>query len=544
MSGAENNAVLRLLPEQRSDVLVVGCGLAGVTAAIAAAENGARVTLLSAGAVFSGSSFYPGTWGLGLIAPESDADRQDLMETILTVGCGMVEPTLVRTLVDGIGTAIKALRADGVRLLRAEHAGQREFIPCFDHKARDWNGIAFDSARSVFSARLTALNIRVVPHCEVLELVRAQGRVCGAIAAHEGVLHYFGCGALVLATGGCGGLFRERLTTGDVTGCGQALALRAGARLTNLEFFQIMPGYLSPAKNTIFNEKTFRFASLWAGNAPLLPENTHTDDLLAERATHGPFTTRLSSAAVDLAIFRACLTHPEGVTVRYSQAMKDAPPEFIRTYFDWLRREKGLSWDDPVQIGLFAHASNGGIVIDARAATGVPGLFACGEATGGMHGADRIGGLSTANALVFGGIAGREAARDAAAAPRCPDRAAFDAWTSARAGQAQEQLRAMMSRYALLARSEEGLAEARNTLRTAADGLTRTPAETIAQTVLAHRVDAQLLTADALLSAALLRRESRGSHHRIDYPAPKAALAERIEIALKQGDVTVRFAGN
>ena len=76
---------------------------------------------LSAAAVFSGSSFYPGTWGLGLIAPESDADRQDLMGTILTVGCGMAEPRLGRTLVDGIGTAIEALRT--TRLLGALRLG-------------------------------------------------------------------------------------------------------------------------------------------------------------------------------------------------------------------------------------------------------------------------------------------------------------------------------------------------------------------------------------------------------------------------------------
>ena len=109
---------------------------------------------------------------------------------------------------------------------------------------------------------------------------------------------------------------------------------------------------------------------------------------------------------MDFALFRAFLEDERGVEVTYSDALRRDPPEFVTTYFDWLRQAKGLTVDDPIHIGVFAHAANGGIRIDPNAFTGVPGLFACGEVTGGMHGADRIGGLSTANGLVFGGRAG------------------------------------------------------------------------------------------------------------------------------------------
>lgn len=81
-------------------------------------------------------------------------------------------------------------------------------------------------------------------------------------------LHYLGCKALVLATGGYGSLFRHHLCTSDVEGLGQALALEAGCRLVNMEFMQIMPGYLSPAYQTIFNEKTFRFTDLRRPDGP------------------------------------------------------------------------------------------------------------------------------------------------------------------------------------------------------------------------------------------------------------------------------------
>lgn len=516
---------MRLTREERCEVLVVGGGLAGVSAALEAARQGARVTLLAAGGVFSGSSFYPGTWGLGLIGPENDADRADLAQTILSVGCGMARPALVRTLVDGIAPAIDALRRSGVRLRRAGQAGQREFIPCFDHKVRDWNGIEFDSARPILEAQLRDLGVRIL-RAEVLDTVRAEGRVCGVIAAYDDALHYLSCRVLVLATGGTGGLFRDRLTTGDVTGSAHALALCAGAALTNLEFFQMMPGYRAPAQGTIFNEKTFRFAQLWTANTPLLPQSGYTARLLAQRSTHGPFTTRLPTSAVDLAIF----AQPNGVVVHYTDDMKTDPPEFVSTYFDWLRREKGLTWDDPVRIGIFTHASNGGIVIDPLARTGVEGLLACGEATGGMHGADRIGGLSTANGLVFGTIAGRTAARDAAADAGSPRDVEFDAWATDEDSEKLRTLRETLSRNAMLARTEAGLSGARDTLHHLTDGIHRRPAATLPETIRAHRLACQLVTADALLAAALLRRESRGAHHRDDYPSPHDILARRIEI--------------
>lgn len=86
-------------------------------------------------------------------------------------------------------------------------------------------------------------------------------------------------------------------------------------------------------------------------------------------------------------------------------------PEFIEVYFKWLKENKYLTPDDEINIGIFFHAANGGISINKKAETKVDGLFAAGECTGGMHGADRIGGLSTANGLVFGKIAGESASR-------------------------------------------------------------------------------------------------------------------------------------
>ena len=197
----------------------------------------------------------PGTWGLGLVGPADEADEADLISTIEDVGCGGMDDALVRALVKGIHPAIEKVRSMGVRLLKAGKGGQQEYIPCFDHKHRDWNGIEFDSAREIFSQRLEELGVTILSGRETLELVRADGRVCGAVITDGAELHYLGCKALVLATGGYGSLFSSPPLHLRRGGAGAGIGLEAGCRLVNMEFMQIMPGYLSPAYQTIFNEK-------------------------------------------------------------------------------------------------------------------------------------------------------------------------------------------------------------------------------------------------------------------------------------------------
>lgn len=532
---------MRLELAQSCDVLVVGSGIAGISAALSAAETGRSVILACMGRLFSGSSFYPGTWGLGLIGPEDRADEADLAATIQAVGCGMADPIMVKTFVSGIQPAIAELRSMGVSLRRPGDGTQREFIPCFDHKHRDWNGIEFESAKTVFSRRLDALGVTVLSNCEALELVQSNGRVCGAVAARDSALCYFGCKSLVLATGGYGSLFKHHLCTADVEGLGQSLALDAGCRLINMEFMQMMPGYVSPAYQTIFNEKTFRFTRLRRPDGcPLLKEGAA--ELLSLRSTHGPFTSRLPSKAVDLAIFQSFLSDGEGVEATYTDEMRAHPPEFVRTYFDWLGKDRGLTMDDPIHIGIFAHAANGGIQTAPNAFTGVPGLFAAGEITGGMHGADRLGGLSTANGLVFGKAAGRFAAAACAGAPEPPAHCQFEAASADGLREALSALRETMFRNAMVVRSEVGLNESLSAVEELRAGLALCPSEDVSAIARTRRLMGQLQTARAILCAAKLRRESRGPHYRSDYPEPDRTQAVPIFIENRSGAIHAYFA--
>lgn len=505
------------------DVLVLGCGLAGVSAAIAAARAGSRVLVAASGRRFSGSSFFPGTWGLGLVGPEDAADEDDLVDTILRVGCGVADRTLVRALVAGIEPAVGRLRGMGVRLREPARAQEREYVPCFDHKHRSWHGIERPSLREAAGRELERLGVRVLPGSGAVCLVVRDGRAAGAVlATGDGLLHV-AARAVVLATGGFGGLFRHRLCTPDVAGLGQGLALEAGCELVNMEFMQMMPGYVAPrrAYQTVFNEKTFRWARLEAPDgSPLLGTDLdRTRRLLDQRSGYGPFTSRLESREVDLALSRAFAADEGGVRVTYDPALAAAPPEFVRTYFSWLERERGLSMADEGRLGVFAHAANGGIRIDAQAATRVPGLFAAGEVTGGMHGADRLGGLSSANCLVFGDVAGRSAAAwgEGVGEPTGP--AELDCVVTQNPAAALEELRRAMSAHAMVVRDEAGLGRLLGTVRRLRDGLaipegTPDPRQLAASL----RLRAQLACAEAMASAARARHESLGSHYRSDHP--------------------------
>lgn len=509
------------------DVLVVGAGIAGIMAALEAAQQGCTVMLASAGKIFSGSSFYPGTWGLGLIGPANAADQPDLVESILRIGCGMADPALVQAFVPAIAPAIQRVREMGIHLRTAQNSTQKDFIPCFDHKHRDWNGIEFTSAREVLSAKLNQLGVQQLPDCQLLHLHREAGRVCGAVVLHSNTQKTIGCGALVLATGGFGGLFKYHLNTGDVSAAGQFLAMEAGAELINMEFMQMMPGYVSPCYKTVFNEKTFRYT--------VLPSSIPQDSQLLElRSTHGPFTTRLASRAVDEALFAAFLDDPEGVPLRYCDALQQEQPEFIKTYFDWLREQKGLTPADPIRIGIFAHASNGGIRIAPDTTTGVQGLFACGEVTGGMHGADRIGGLSTANGLVFGSKAGAAAAQWASEhQPGMPEPLPMVATQNPEA--LRNQLREMMFRCAMVHRTTTGLEEGLYVLDILGDQCRVAPTQSPVAMANTRQLQSQLGTARAVLLAALLRRESRGSHCRPDYPVSDSRYARPIVVRQQAG---------
>lgn len=507
---------------ESTDVLVIGSGIAGLCAAIEAARAGATVTVASAGKTMSGSSFFPGTWGLGLIGPIDAKDEQDLIDTIQAIGGGVADPELVQTFVHGIPQAIQWLEEDlGVELQRpqsAESAQQKQFIPCFDHKTRMWRGLTRKPLEDALTAQIESLGIRLLPRHELIDLIEgANDRISGAVLYNRTSerLVSIAAKATVIAAGGTGGLFERSLTSTDVLSSSQAIALAHSASLTNIEFMQMMPGFIEPKRNLVFNEKTWRYVKF---DQPVDIADDKLGDLLEQRSGYGPFTSRLDSRAIDLAIDRA---GAEGLALHYDFPREDVP-EFVQTFATWLQDEHGIAPTDEMRVAMYAHAANGGIKIDKTAYTGVKGLFACGEATGGMHGADRIGGLSSANGIVFGRIAGASAARAAQDAPETPLKTDIAlpqrGITATDAERLTRTLKHTMSTHCMINRTEAGLSIASQELedlKSEPSALSTADAQDSEIAALA-RLQSQIRLATEMVKAMRKRTESLGSHYRAD----------------------------
>ncbi len=507
---------------ESTDVLVIGSGIAGLCAAIEAARAGVTVTVASAGKTMSGSSFFPGTWGLGLIGPVNEDDEQDLIDTIQTVGGGVADPDLVQTFVHSIPQAIEWLEQDlGVELQRpqsAESAQQKQFIPCFDHKTRMWRGLTRKPLEDALTTRIESLGIRLLPRHELIDLVEdADGKIVGATLYDRANEHLMSLAAkaTIIAAGGTGGLFERSLTSADVLSSSQAIALAHGAPLTNIEFMQMMPGFIEPKRNLVFNEKTWRYVKF---DQPVDIADGKLDDLLEQRSGYGPFTSRLDSRAIDLAIDQA---GAEGLALHYDFPREDIP-EFVQTFATWLQDEHGIAPTDEMRVAMYAHAANGGIRIDKAAYTGVEGLYACGEATGGMHGTDRIGGLSSANGIVFGRIAGASAARAALDAPKAgaPMDIALPQYGIATtdAKRLTRSLKHTMSTYCMISRTEVGLSKALQELESLQDDATalNKPHTNDSEIAALARIQSQIQLAMEMVKAMRKRTESLGSHYRAD----------------------------
>jgi L-aspartate oxidase len=540
---------MKLRKSIETDILVIGSGIAGVCAAIYAAREGRRVLLTSSANTFSGSTFYPGTWGFGLVGPDGEEDMEELLETIRTVGRAMINERVARAFVEGLNSSVDELEALGVELMKpSEDArGEKEYIPCFDHKHRRWRGLTKKKLLESLPSILEESGVRTLPFFQMTELAMSEGKVSGAVGVlNRKDLTYIAAKAVVLASGGLGGLYKRRLTTDDVDATGSAAAMRAGAKAVNLEFMQIMLGFVRPSFKTIYNEKTF-FASRFTDRngkdfiGKYLPEGIMEQEVLDARSLHGPFSSETISRYLDIAFAKEMEREKtDGLTLRYDLERLNSGSEFVKEYFRWLKAEKGVSAEEEIILAPFMHASNGGIEIDENAETSVPGLYACGECTGGMHGADRIGGLSTANGIVFGMKAGRSAA-GYADDNALVEEAEIDAYGIANSKEKLEALREVMYRNAFITRSGESLQKARNFIGSME--LMKVRCSSSHDYLDSNRLLSSVEMAKACIEAMDLRKESRGSHYREDYPEKDESLEKMIKVRLHGGEPAASYAG-
>jgi succinate dehydrogenase / fumarate reductase, flavoprotein subunit len=534
--------------EQRvaAGVLVIGTGAAGLRAGIELAENGVQVlcvgkrrredahTVLAAGGINA---------ALGTMDPD-DSWEQHAADT-LREGYWLADPRSVEVLCREAPAAIDELVRWGAQLAREEDGRltQRFFgahtfrRTCF---AGDYTGREIQRA---LVRRAGEVGVPIRDDVYVTRLLVHDGRVFGAYGfdIDDGSRLVIIADAVILAAGGHTRIWRRSSSRRDEnTGDAMRLAAEAGCRLRDMELVQFHP------TGMVFPEET-------AGT--LVTEAVRGEGGILRNADGERFMERYDPARLELStrdrvalanyteIAEGRGTEHGGVLLDVSHLGRDTVlsrlPRMYRQFIDLAMLDITRA---PMEVAPTAHYSMGGVRVEAVThETEVEGLYAVGECATGVHGANRLGGNSLAECLVFGRIVGREAARWSTALDlQVRDRAAIDAAKEevdellARSGEEfarplQRAVRDLMTECCGVVRSEDGLREGMARLDEvglAAQALEVRP-DLAGYADLAHAIDLQgsLLAARATLDCALERRESRGAHIRLDYPEQDQELA-------------------
>jgi L-aspartate oxidase len=575
------------------DVLVVGAGAAGLTAALGCAAGGPRTTASasdlapqgvgpsshggvrrvvvltktrSSGAGAGGAS----VWAQGGVASAVGDDDDPALHAAdtLAAGAGLNDAAIVGLLTGDGPARVRSLLALGARFdrdpggrlaLGREGAHSRRRIL---HAHGDATGA--EVVRTLVQAVHREPSIRVVDETFALDLALEAGAVAGLLALQrDGRRVLYRAPAVVLATGGLGQLFLHTTNPREATADGLAMAARAGARLVDLEFVQFHPTAL--AVQAPDAEDTAGAGAAAGAPLPLLTEALRGEGavLVDDRgvrfmaAVH-PDRELAPRDVVARAIW-AQLAAGRRVYLDATRAVGERFPERFPTVFA-LCRQHGLDPRvEPLPVVPAAHYHMGGVAVDARGRTSLPGLWACGEvAATGAHGANRLASNSLLEALVFGARVAEDveavAAAAAASAPPMPAAGAGAArldkdleqvapalgLAAAGAEALLARLRRLMWERVGVERDEAGLTTAvaelaalsrrpAAALGAAVDRLPRPEMPSPAAAGFAAAEARNLLLAGRLLAqAALARRESRGGHYRVDHPRADAAWQRRL----------------
>jgi L-aspartate oxidase len=490
-----------------TDVLVVGSGIAGLAAALAAAREGAEVTVATKATRPEGASSW---WAQGGIAVARD-DPEQFNEDVVEASDGTADPEAVDVLV---GNANDAVRDVLLETLEVE----------FDTTGEDLDGEEdFDFGREAAhsSDRILHVDASTGKHIHVpflnhlddhdgveirddtaaLDLIRHEGRVHGAMLESDGEFEPWFAGATVLATGGIGDLYPRTTNPDNSTGDGIAMAALAGAEVTDMEYVQFHPTVCVDNGSPFLVSEAVRGegAVLRNGDGERFMSDYHEDAELAPRDV----------------VARAVKAEREET----GEVVLDVSPlDFAGEFPDLVAKceEHGVDWEAGIPVAPAEHFLCGGVAVDDRGRTSLDRLYAVGECSRtGVHGANRLASTSLLEGLIWGLRAGEDAAgneidvieppelleRD----PELPDNFAREKFV---------RLRHVMDEYVGLERDPDDLQRAMAVLRRLkgeVDAYVRTRTSRSLYELRSASVTALLIARQAAENG-----ESVGCHHLVD----------------------------
>jgi len=501
-------------PTVSTDCAVIGAGIAGLRAAIEAAEH-CNVIVLCKGS-FEESNTWNAQGGIASVLDETDTFESHIADT-LKAGCGICDEAVVEMVVRQGPQLVRQLLEWGTRFdtdngriattLEGGHSHAR-----VAHAHGDETGKII--AQTLIDKVTQNPRVQVIEHFFVIDLLSGRNNECIGLIGRDssGNLRIIRSTSTILATGGAGQLYRETTNPQVATADGIAAAYRAGAVLADLEMMQFHPTtlYIAGASRALVTEALRgEGAVLVDKNGRAFMKQYHPDAELAPR---------------DI-VSRAILSHmlKTNSTHVYLDARRFDKRHFEKRFPHIFELCESFDIDvarDLIPVRPSAHYMIGGVKVDRSAATSVRNLYACGEvACTGLHGANRLGSNSLLEGLVFGRIAGRSAAGNLKTAARPAEEAIeYRVPDSGRSrldtADVRNSLRALMWRNVGITRTHRALAEAREIIefwqRYVMDKVFGSPQGWECQNM--------LTVALLMAQAAQMRRESRGVHYRSDFP--------------------------
>lgn len=522
-----------LLPQIFTDVLVIGSGVAGLRAALAAAEHSDVIVLAKGGLEDSNTAWAQG--GIAAVVDAAQDTTQEHVRNTLETGAGLCDEPVVRRIIEAAALHMHQLiemgmpfdrSADG-QLQRGREGGHTAHRVLHAHGDATGRALASTLVRAVQSRD----NIRTFDHCFALDLLTEPGgggQCLGAITHHPvHGLQMIWAGATILASGGCGQVYRESTNPPVATGDGWAMAYRAGAELADLEFTQFHPTtlYIAGSSRSLISEAV-------RGEGAYLVNSAGARFMLGQH--------ELAELAPRDAVSRAILRELSsgGSTGVYLDVRHIGAEAFAARFPSIAATLREFDIDPGHQlipIRPAAHYMVGGVRVGPSGRTCIEGLYACGEAAcTGLHGANRLASNSLLEGLVCGEEAGRDCGGIARAASVKPLAIVSDIPISQRAwldlADITSSLKSLMWRRVGIERDGAQLTEVVGELNYWAGYVL----DKIFDDKTGWEVQNMLWTGALIARAALARRESRGIHSRRDYPGTDPQL--RHHLAWQRGE--------